>query len=64
MNYKYGGYPDCFTYGTGTQMSEAAYEDGIDRSHERLFHEVVAEEAGYFYIYLSYEGAEGGEAYP
>jgi hypothetical protein len=42
MNYKYGGY---------TQMSEAAYEDGTDRSHERLFQEVVAEEPGYFYIY-------------
>jgi RHS repeat-associated protein len=54
MNYKYGGY---------TQMTEAAYEDGSNREHERLFQEVVAEEPGYFYIYLSNDGTEGGEAY-
>jgi RHS repeat-associated protein len=54
MNYKYGGY---------TQMTEAAYEDGTDKTHERLYQEVVAEEAGYFYIYLSNDGTEGGEAF-
>ena len=42
MNYKYGGFK---------QMTEAAYEDGTDRAHERLYQEVVAEEPGYFYIY-------------
>ena len=42
MNYKYGGY---------TQMTAAAYEDGSDQAHERLYQEVVAEEPGYFYIY-------------
>jgi RHS repeat-associated protein len=54
MNYKYGGY---------TQMTEAAYEDGSNREHEQLYQEVVAEEPGYFYIYLSNDGTEGGEAY-
>jgi hypothetical protein len=42
MNYKYGGFK---------QMTEAAYEDGTDRAHERLYREVVAKEPGYFYIY-------------
>jgi len=37
MNYKYGDYPDRFTFETGTQMTEAAYEDGSDRAHERLY---------------------------
>ena len=55
MNYKYGGFK---------QMTEAAYEDGTDRAHERLYQEVVAEEPGYFYIYLSNDGTEGGDAYP
>jgi RHS repeat-associated protein len=54
MNYKYGGY---------TQMTEAAYEDGSNREHEQLYQEVVAEEPGYFYIYVSNDGTEGGEAY-
>jgi RHS repeat-associated protein len=54
MNYKYGGF---------TQMTAAAYEDGSNRAHERLYQEVVAEEPGYFYIYLSNDGTEGGEAY-
>ncbi|WP_234364040.1 DUF6443 domain-containing protein [Lunatibacter salilacus] len=54
MNYKYGGY---------TQMTEAAYEDGSNREHERLYQEVVADEPGYFYIYLSNDGTEGGEAF-
>ncbi|WP_245189767.1 hypothetical protein [Lunatimonas salinarum] len=44
-------------------MTEAAYEDGSNREHERLYQEVVAEESGYFYIYLSNDGTEGGEAY-
>jgi hypothetical protein len=35
------------------QMSEAAWEDGTNRPHERLYQEVVAGEPGYFYIYLS-----------
>ncbi len=54
MNFKYGGY---------TQMTEEAYEDGTNREHERLYQEVVAEEPGYFYIYLSNDGTEGGEAF-
>jgi hypothetical protein len=54
MNYKYGGY---------TQMTQAAYEDGSNREHERLYSEVVTEEPGYFYIYLSNDGTEGGEAF-
>ncbi|EON78080.1 hypothetical protein ADIS_1277 [Lunatimonas lonarensis] len=54
MNYKYGGY---------VQMTEAGYEDGTNREHERLYSEVVADEPGYFYIYLSNDGTEGGEAY-
>ncbi|MCC5939271.1 MAG: hypothetical protein JJU34_18475 [Lunatimonas sp.] len=44
-------------------MTEAAYEDGTNREHERLYSEVVADEPGYFYIYLSNDGTEGGEAY-
>ena len=54
LNYKYGGF---------VQMGEAAMEDGTDRQHERLHQEVVAEEPGYFYIYLSNESTEGGEAF-
>ncbi|EON77391.1 hypothetical protein ADIS_2124 [Lunatimonas lonarensis] len=54
MNYKYGGY---------VQMTEAGYEDGTNREHERLYQEVVADEPGYFYIYLSNDGTEGGEAF-
>ena len=54
MNYKYGGF---------VQMGEAAMEDGTDRQHERLYQEVVAEEPGFFYIYLSNESPAGGEAF-
>jgi hypothetical protein len=42
MNYKYGGF---------VQMSQAAREDGTNVPHEKLSQEVVADEAGYFYIY-------------
>ena len=54
MNYKYGGF---------VQMSEAASEDGSNVPHEELNQEVIAEEAGYFYIYLSNEGGIGDEAF-
>ncbi|MFW5761316.1 MAG: RHS repeat domain-containing protein [Cyclobacteriaceae bacterium] len=54
MNYKYGGF---------VQMSEAASEDGSNVPHEELNQEVIAEEAGYFYIYLSSEGTTGDEAF-
>lgn len=54
MRYKYGGF---------VQMSEAAYEDGSNTAHERLSQEVVADEAGYFYIYLSNDSEKGSEAF-
>lgn len=55
MNYKYGGF---------VQMSNAAREDGSNVPHEQLSQQVVAEEAGYFYIYLSNESNTGSEAFP
>ncbi|MFD2034506.1 RHS repeat-associated core domain-containing protein [Belliella marina] len=54
MNYKYGGF---------VQMSEAAREDGTSKPHEKLSQEVVANEAGYFYIYLSNDSNTGSEAF-
>lgn len=55
MNYKTGGF---------VQMTEAAREDGSDVPHEELSQEIVMEEAGYLYVYLSNEGApQEGEAY-
>jgi RHS repeat-associated protein len=54
MNYKYGGF---------VQMSNAAREDGSNVPHEHLSQQVVAEEAGYFYIYLSNESNTGSEAF-
>jgi RHS repeat-associated protein len=54
MNYKYGGF---------IQMSNEGREDGSNVPHERLAQEVVAEEAGYFYIYLSNESDTGSEAF-
>ncbi|MCH7410702.1 hypothetical protein MM239_14940 [Belliella sp. DSM 111904] len=54
MNYKYGGF---------VQMSNSAREDGSNVPHERLFQEVVAEEPGYFYIYLSNDSNTGSEAF-
>ncbi|MDR7131627.1 RHS repeat-associated protein [Algoriphagus sp. 4150] len=53
MNYQYGGF---------VQMSEAAWEDGTNRAHERLYQEVVAEQPGYFYIYLSNDSPQGMES--
>jgi len=44
-------------------MSNAAREDGSNVSHERLAQEVIAEEAGYFYIYLSNDSNTGSEAF-
>jgi hypothetical protein len=55
MNYKYGGF---------VQMSNNAREDGSNVPHEQLSQQVVAEEAGYFYIYLSNESQTGSEAFP
>ena len=54
MNYKYGGF---------VQMSNAAREDGSNVSHEKLSQQVVAEEPGYFYIYLSNDSQTGSEAF-
>jgi hypothetical protein len=54
MNYKYGGF---------VQMSNAAREDGSNVSHERLAQEVIAEEPGYYYIYLSNDSNTGSEAF-
>jgi RHS repeat-associated protein len=54
MNYKYGGF---------VQMSNNAREDGSNVPHEHLSQQVVAEEAGYFYIYLSNESNTGSEAF-
>jgi RHS repeat-associated protein len=54
MNYKYGGF---------VQMSNAAREDGTNNPHEKLSNEVVAEEPGYFYIYLSNDSNVGSEAF-
>ncbi|MCH7410698.1 hypothetical protein MM239_14920 [Belliella sp. DSM 111904] len=54
MNYKYGRF---------VQMSNSAREDGSNVPHERLFQEVVAEEPGYFYIYLSNDSNTGSEAF-
>ena len=54
MNYKYGGF---------VQMSNAAREDGSNVPHEQLSRQVVAEEAGFFYIYLSNESNTGSEAF-
>jgi RHS repeat-associated protein len=65
MNYKYGDF---------VQMSNAAREDGSHPtilaqelsflpSHELLSQQVVAEEVGYFYIYLSNESQTGSEAF-
>ena len=54
MQYKYGGF---------VQMSNAAREDGSNVPHERLAQEVVAEEPGYFYIYLSNDSNTGSEAF-
>jgi hypothetical protein len=54
MNYKYGGF---------IQMSNKAREDGSNVSHERLAQEVVAEESGYYYIYLSNDSNTGSEAF-
>jgi RHS repeat-associated protein len=53
MDYQYGGF---------VQMSEAAWEDGTNRPHERLYQEVVAGEPGYFYIYLSNDSPQGMES--
>jgi hypothetical protein len=54
MNYKYDGF---------VQMSNAAREDGSNVYHERLAQEVVSDEAGYFYIYLSNDSQTGSEAF-
>ncbi|MCH7409970.1 RHS repeat-associated core domain-containing protein, partial [Belliella sp. DSM 111904] len=54
MNYKYGGF---------VQMSQEAREDGTMKSHERLSQEVVADEPGYYYIYLSNDSNTGSEAF-
>ncbi|REG78506.1 DUF6443 domain-containing protein [Algoriphagus antarcticus] len=54
MNYKYGGF---------VQMTNSAREDGTNVPHEKLAQEVVAEEPGYFYIYLSNESQTGSEAF-
>ncbi|MFD2034504.1 DUF6443 domain-containing protein [Belliella marina] len=54
MNYKYGGF---------VQMSNRAREDGSNVAHERLAQEVVAEEPGYYYIYLSNDSNKGSEAF-
>jgi uncharacterized protein YdaL len=51
-----------FKYGGFVQMSEAAWEDGTNRPHERLYQEVVAGEPGYFYIYLSNDSPQGMES--
>jgi hypothetical protein len=59
MNYKYGGFPPRRT---SVQMSQAAREDGTNVPHEKLSQEVVADEAGYFYIYLSNDSQTGSEA--
>ncbi len=40
-------------------MSEAAWEAGTNRAHERLYKEVKAEQPGYFYIYLSNDSPQG-----
>ncbi len=53
-NYKYGGF---------VQMSNAAREDGSNVPHEKLSQQVVAEEPGYFYIYLSNDSNTGSEAF-
>lgn len=53
-NYKHGGF---------VQLSEAAREDGTNVAHERLYQEMVAEEPGYFYIYLSNDSQEASEAF-
>ena len=44
-------------------MSNAAREDGSNVAHEKLSQQVVAEEAGYFYIYLSNDSNTGSEAF-
>jgi RHS repeat-associated protein len=44
-------------------MSQAAREDGTNVPHEKLSQEVVADEAGYFYIYLSNDSQTGSEAF-
>ena len=54
MNYKYGGF---------VQMSNKAREDGSNVAHEKLSQQVVAEEPGYFYIYLSNDSNTGSEAF-
>jgi len=54
MQYKYGGF---------VQMSNAAREDGSNVAHEKLSQQVVAEEPGYFYIYLSNDSNTGSEAF-
>ncbi|PZX59326.1 RHS repeat-associated protein [Algoriphagus ratkowskyi] len=53
-NYKHGGF---------VQLSETAREDGTNVAHERLYQEVVAEEPGYYYIYLSNDSQEPSEAF-